>query len=641
MPGVPVSCYHGPVATRGVGACKSGSFTCAIVPVKHGEFTTDTYLTTECTGDVLPGTESCNGVDDNCDGTIDEGCSCKAGETRPCGALGLPLPCKAGTQSCGADGKWGTCAGTVLPSAEACGDKIDNNCNGQVDEYCAGGAGGSGGAAGHGGAGQSQGGAGQAQGGAGSAQGGAGQAQGGAGQAQGGAGSAQGGAGQSQGGAGQSQGGAGQSQGGAGSSQGGAGSSQGGAGSGQGGAGQSQGGAGQAQGGAGPVDCLAPGASPVTFESGDRDNYFSLTAAAPDRVLTILPEYKATTVPVDQLSKFVVHTMAPDGSAVTSGSFYDRGQTTIVLHRAVWMDPYFYVVWHEQKNLGVSTWLGRMDHDGNAVGTPIQLPGTKTAFAVLAAADGKVVVATTGTAAAPYSTFVQFVDPVAFSLGQPTEIKGDTNNLLYPESIALSGNTVALAGYGPHLDASLLTAQVAFLREDGSQFNHYIPRVQSLYLSAMVAANQGTFLMCSGDADGSFGPGRAAFHQWCQTIDPTGQLGTRTEIGYRSNFLSVLPQVYESGFVVNAPGYDKDVQVAFGSVGLHVATLDHTGALKRSIDVPPPPNNDAIGTKDIIGASPLVVVGSCVDLIHTTIVAYNQPDAGYSALQQICPTTCP
>lgn len=43
--------------------------------------------------------------------------------------------CKAGTQTC-VNRQWGACQGEVLPSAEICGDSIDNNCDGQVDEGC-------------------------------------------------------------------------------------------------------------------------------------------------------------------------------------------------------------------------------------------------------------------------------------------------------------------------------------------------------------------------------------------------------------------------------------------------------------------------------------------------------------------------
>jgi hypothetical protein len=75
-------------------------------------------------------------VDENCDGQVDEGCSCVNGATRSCysgaaGTLGVGA-CQAGTQAC-SGGQWGACAGEVLPSVEVC-DGLDNDCNGQVDE---------------------------------------------------------------------------------------------------------------------------------------------------------------------------------------------------------------------------------------------------------------------------------------------------------------------------------------------------------------------------------------------------------------------------------------------------------------------------------------------------------------------------
>ena len=68
---------------------------------------------------------------------------------------------------------------------------------------------------------------------------------------------------------------------------------------------------------------------------------------------------------------------------------------------------------------------------------------------------------------------------------------------------------------------------------------------------------------------------------------------------------------------------------------MHLATLDNSGALRRSIDVPPQAN------QNISGASPLAVVGSCIDLVHMDVVIYNQPDANFSAVQQFCPSACP
>jgi hypothetical protein len=79
------------------------------------------------TGDVA---ETCNGTDDNCDGTIDEGCSCTNGATQSCGTdTGA---CMVGTQTC-AGGAWGTCVGEIAATAELC-NTVDDDCDGMIDE---------------------------------------------------------------------------------------------------------------------------------------------------------------------------------------------------------------------------------------------------------------------------------------------------------------------------------------------------------------------------------------------------------------------------------------------------------------------------------------------------------------------------
>jgi len=42
--------------------------------------------------------------------------------------------CHAGARTCSADGAWTGCTGEVVPVAEACGDAIDNDCNGAIDD---------------------------------------------------------------------------------------------------------------------------------------------------------------------------------------------------------------------------------------------------------------------------------------------------------------------------------------------------------------------------------------------------------------------------------------------------------------------------------------------------------------------------
>ena len=190
-------CYNGPAYTAGVGICKAGVQICssgqswgpcigAVTPAKEicngkdddcdgkkdeefpqkgwqclvtgkkgacavGSFTSCTSGTLTCTGPAAT-TESCNGVDDNCDGYMDNAVVGKGSVlTRPCykNSVGCTLygksytckgTCKAGQEVC-AGGNWLPCFGYTYPAAEICTNKLDEDCDGSADDGCSGGPG--------------------------------------------------------------------------------------------------------------------------------------------------------------------------------------------------------------------------------------------------------------------------------------------------------------------------------------------------------------------------------------------------------------------------------------------------------------------------------------------------------------------
>jgi hypothetical protein len=106
---------------RNVGSCRDGIRNCV-----NG-------ILGPCSGEVLPANESCNGLDDDCDGTVDNGLG---NITCGVGACARPLQGGAAIPACvnGAPNATACVPGT--PTAEICGDGIDQNCDGVPDDGC-------------------------------------------------------------------------------------------------------------------------------------------------------------------------------------------------------------------------------------------------------------------------------------------------------------------------------------------------------------------------------------------------------------------------------------------------------------------------------------------------------------------------
>jgi len=64
-----------------------------------------------------------------------EGQECESGQMRPCGSdIGV---CETGLRTC-TEGEWSECLGEKKPTLniDICGDGLDDNCDGTIDEGC-------------------------------------------------------------------------------------------------------------------------------------------------------------------------------------------------------------------------------------------------------------------------------------------------------------------------------------------------------------------------------------------------------------------------------------------------------------------------------------------------------------------------
>lgn len=112
-------CYSGDAKNAGQGICVRGVEQCILdEQTRGGKWGL-------CEGDVKPAIEVCDGLDNDCNGQIDDGLPTKDCKTSQVGE------CEAGQEQC-KDGKI-SCLPKKTPQPELCNGK-DDDCDGQIDE---------------------------------------------------------------------------------------------------------------------------------------------------------------------------------------------------------------------------------------------------------------------------------------------------------------------------------------------------------------------------------------------------------------------------------------------------------------------------------------------------------------------------